>query len=175
MSVDRPQYGEYASPEEQRARAGLPPLESAPAAFAPSPVPPVAGAGGVPARTGGRAGRMITAVLLGIGLVNVLASIPGLLDLPSTLDQTLAMLGTGGTFTNVAEARAWGAVAVLVMLVGYAATLWLAVRRIRRGRSSWWVPLLGFAATMIVVSVCISVPMLADPAFARALLTPPAG
>jgi len=174
MSVDRPQYGEYASPEEQRARAGLPPLESVPAASAPGPVPPAAGAG-VAARTGGRAGRLITAVLLGIGLVNVLTSIPGLLDLPTTLDQTLTVLGTGGAFTNIAQARAWGAVAVLVMLVGYAATLWLAVRRIRRGRSSWWVPLLGFAVTMFVASICISVPMLSDPAFARALLTPPAG
>ena len=30
MSIERPQYGEYASPEEQRARAGLPPLGADP-------------------------------------------------------------------------------------------------------------------------------------------------
>jgi hypothetical protein len=33
----------------------------------------------------------------------------------------------------------------------------------------------GFAVTMIAVSICISVPMFGDPAFTQSLLTPPAG
>ncbi|GAA3928506.1 DUF6264 family protein [Microbacterium soli] len=173
MSVDRPQYGEYASPEEQRARAGLPPLEQGPTASA--QVPPVVTPGRDADRSQGAAGRLITFVLLGFGLVNVLSSIPGLVDLSSALQQSLDLLGLEGTFTNHAGARTWGVAAAVVMLIGYAMTVWLSVRRIRRARSSWWIPLLGFVMTMIAVSICISVPMLGDPAFTKALLTPPAG
>ncbi|HTN56140.1 MAG TPA: DUF6264 family protein [Microbacterium sp.] len=173
MSLERPQYGEYASPEEQRVRAGLPPVEQAPVASAPVPAGPQPAVRTPP--SGARAGRMITAMLLGIGLVNVLTSIPGFLDLSSTLDQTLKMLGLEGSFSNFAAARTWGAVALVVMVVGYAATAWLSVRRIRQARSSWWLPLVGFVVTMLVVSLCISVPMFGDPAFTQGMLTPPAG
>jgi len=172
MSLDRPQYGEYASPEEQRMRAGLPPVEQAPVASA--PVPPRPEVVGAPP-AGRRAGRMITAMLLGIGLVNVLTSIPGFLDLSATFDQTLRMLGLEGSFSDFAAAKTWGAVALVVMVTGYAVTVWLSVRRIRRNRSSWWVPLVGFLVTMLLVSICISVPMFGDPAFMQGMLTPPAG
>lgn len=118
---------------------------------------------------------MVTAVLLGIGLVNVLMSIPGFLDLSATLDQTLTMLGAEGSFSNYAVARTWGVIALIVLFAGYALTLWLSVRRIKRGRSSWWLPLVGFVVTMIAVSICISVPMMGDPAFNQILMTPPAG
>lgn len=176
MSVDRPQFGEYASPEEQRVRAGLPPLEQVPVAQAPalaqdSPAVPRAYA----ARAPQRAGRLITPILLGIGLVNVLTSIPSFMNLASTLDQSLKMLGVEGTFSNFAAARTWGIISVAVLLIGYALTLWLSVRRIRQAKSSWWVPLVGFVATMIVVTICISVPMFGDPAFTQSVMTPPGG
>jgi hypothetical protein len=169
MSVDRPQFGEYATPEEQRVRAGLPPVEQVPVASAPVPQPEAA----PPAAR--RVGRMITTMLLGIGLVNVMYSIPGFLDLSATFDQTLRMLGLEGSFSNFAAAKTWGAVALVVMVAGYAVTVWLSVRRIRRTRTSWWVPLVGFLATMLLVSVCLSVPMFGDPAFLHGMLTPPAG
>ncbi|MDQ0613490.1 hypothetical protein QF046_001131 [Microbacterium sp. W4I4] len=170
MSLDRPQYGEYATPEEQRAQAGLPPLGSDAVASAPVPPQP-----DVAPPAGRRAGRMITVMLLGIGLVNVLTSIPGFLDLSATFDQTLKMLGLEGSFSNFAAAKTWGAVALVVMMAGYAATAWLSVHRIRRNRSSWWVPLVGFLATMLLVSICLSVPMFGDPAFMQGMLAPPAG
>lgn len=177
MSVDRPQYGEYATPEEQRARAGLPPVEQVSTASAPAPAPPLQqpAVGPAAARPRNRAGVMITAVLLGVGLMNVLYSIPEFLDLSSTLEQTLKLLGGDGSFSNFAAAKTWGVIALVVMLAGYGLTLWLALRRIRSGRSSWWVPLVGFVVTMLVVSVCVSVPMLGDPVFTQTLLTPPAG
>ncbi|MFD5224888.1 DUF6264 family protein [Microbacterium sp. NPDC058342] len=173
MSVDRPQYGEYASPEEQRIRAGLPPLgQEVPSTDALGPVAPLPPATRSAAHP---ADRLMTAVLLGFGLVNVLSSIPGLLDLSSTLQETLRLMGLEGEFSNFAAAKAWGVVALVALLGGYAATLWLSVRRIRGGRSSWWVPLVGFVVTMLVVSICVSVPMVGDPAFMQGLATPPAG
>lgn len=173
MSTDRPQYGEYASPEEQRVRAGLPPVEQAPVASAPVPAGSQSGAVGAPPAAA-RTGRMITAVLLVIGLVNVLMSIPGFLDLSATYNQTLKMLGMEGSFSNFAAAKTWGAVALVVMFAGYASTVWLSVRRIRRGKVSWWVPLVGFVVTMFLVSICLSAPMFGDPAFMQGMPTPPA-
>ncbi len=184
MSTDRPQYGEYATPEEQRARAGLPPLGSDAAASVPhdshanpsAHSPALVSAPSAPAaQPANRIGRLITAVLLGMGLVNVLMSVPGFLDLSTTLSASMQMLGVEGERTNFAAARTWGVVSAIVMMVGYAATVWLAFRRIRTGRSAWWIPLVGFVVTMLLVSVCISVPMMGDPAFTQSLLTPPAG
>jgi drug/metabolite transporter (DMT)-like permease len=174
MTLDRPQYGEYASPEEQRARAGLPPVDQMPVASA-VVLPTTPAAGAAAPQIDRRVGRMVTAVLLGVGLVNVLTSIPGFLNLSASLDQSLKMLGYEGSFSDFAAAKTWGVVALVVMMLGYAATVWLSVRRIRRNRSSWWLPLVGFAVTMIAVTICISVPMLGDPAFTQGMLTPPAG
>lgn len=172
MSTDRPQYGEYATPDEQRIRAGLPPLGADPAPPAP-PAPVPAPSAARPATSG--AGRLVTFALLGFGLFNVLSSIPGFLDLPRTLSESMRILGLEGEFTNVAAARNWGVIALIVLMAGYAATVWLSVRRMRAGASSWWVPLVGFVVTMFAVSLCLSVPMFGDPAFTQGMLTPPAG
>ncbi|MFJ4044702.1 DUF6264 family protein [Microbacterium sp. NPDC089987] len=181
MSVDRPQYGEYASPEEQRARAGLPPLSAEPAASASSP--PLAGPaapsrparpalGGAPAQP---VGRLVTLVLLGLGLVNVLSSIPQFVNMAPTLSESMKMLGLEGEFTNYAAARTWGVIAVVILLAGYAVTAWLSFRQLKRSRSAWWIPLVGFVITMSLVSACISVVMFSDPAFVAGMLSAPAG
>lgn len=174
MSIDRPQYGEYASPEEQRARAGLPPLNAEPMASAP-PAAPAPARQSAPAAPPHRIGRLVTFVLLGFGLVNVLSSIPQFVNMSSTLTESMRMLGLEGEFTNYGAARTWGVVAVIVLIAGYAATAWLSFRQLKRNRPAWWIPLVGFVVTMSLVSACISVVMFSDPAFTQGLLTPPAG
>lgn len=180
MSVDRPQYGEYASPEEQRARAGLPPLTADPASSASPPLPEASEPGHVArpaprAAAGHPVGRLVTLVLLGFGLVNVLSSIPQFVNMSSTLSESMKMLGLDGEFTNYAAARTWGVIAVVVLLVGYAVTAWLSLRQMKRGRAAWWIPLVGFVITMSLVSACISVVMFSDPAFTAGLLAASAG
>jgi hypothetical protein len=182
MSADRPQYGEYASPEEQRARAGLPPLNadaaaSAPPASAPTPAPAMPPArADVPSTAPARpVGRLVTFVLLGFGLVNVLSSIPQFVNMAATLSESMELLGLEGEFTNFAAARTWGIIAVIVLLAGYAATAWLSFRQLKRNRAAWWIPLVGFIVTMSLVSACIAVVMFSDPAFTAGLLTPRAG
>lgn len=181
MSVDRPQYGEYASPEEQRARAGLPPLNADPSASASTaaPAPTPAADAGRPAAARPAAprpaGRLVTLVLLGLGLVNVLSSIPQFVNMSSTLTESMKMIGIDGEFTNYAAARTWGVVAVVILLAGYAATAWLSLRQLKRGKPAWWIPLVGFVVTMSLVSACVSIVMFSDPAFTTGLLTPPAG
>ncbi|REJ07708.1 hypothetical protein DY023_03510 [Microbacterium bovistercoris] len=170
MSDDRPQYGEYATPEEQRRAAGLPatPPPAAPAAPAPAPQP-------VPLQTDEApkarpVDRLLTIAMLAYGLVNVLSSIPQFLNMGDSLTQAMKVLGIPGEFTNLGPARTWGVVAVVVMLAGFAATVYVAFRRIRAAKPAWWVPLAGFALTMVVVSLCLMVPIMGDPAFLNASL-----
>ncbi|MFD8767424.1 DUF6264 family protein [Microbacterium oxydans] len=174
MSDQRPQYGELATPEEQRRAAGLPPIDEpviAPAAAA-SPPPAVPGAvassspsGGSPAKRAHPLDRFATIAMLAYGLINVVVTGLSYLDLPSVMNQTMKIIGIEGEFTNFASARTWGTIAAILLAVGWSVTAALSIRRLRRGRVTWWVPIVGAIVTMGVVSVCIAVPMMGDPAF----------
>lgn len=157
MSDQRPQYGEYATPEEQRRLAGLPPAGAA-VEQPPAPAP-------APQARPGLADRIVTLALLGYGLVNVVITAIAYLDLPSVMDESMAVLGIEGEFTNLAQGRLWGGIAAAVLVTGYALTVWLSLRRLRAGRRSWWVPIVGAFLTMCVVTICIMIPMLGDPVF----------
>ncbi len=162
--TDRPQYGEYASPEEQRRLAGLPPVDAvveAPVATKPaqaeaaSPAPP----------TGRPWDRIVTIALLAYGVINVVMTGMSYLNLPDLMNQSMQILGIEGEFTNFAQGRVWGTVAVGVLVVGWVVTALVSMKRLRSGKVTWWVPLVGALATMLVASFCIAVPMVGDPAF----------
>lgn len=164
MTDQRPQYGEYATPDEQRRLAGLPPLDAAPEATAAAPVIEQA----EPTRSITQArpwDRIITIALLAYGLVNVVMTGLSYLDLPTVMNESMRILGVDGAFTNFAQGKLWGTTAAVLLVLGWAITAWLSLRRLRTGKLTWWVPLVGAAATMLIVSICIMVPMLGDPAF----------
>lgn len=164
MTDQRPQYGEYATPDEQRRLAGLPPLDAAPVAAPVIDQPAPA----EPARSVAKArpwDRIITIALLAYGLVNVIMTGLSYLDLPTVMNESMRILGVEGEFTNFAQGRLWGTIAAVLLVVGWVITAWFSLRRLRSGKLTWWVPLVGAAATMLVVSICITVPMLGDPAF----------
>lgn len=173
MTDQRPQYGELATPEEQRAAAGLPPIDHTPPPAGPVG-PPIAPGTSRPqdADTTPRrhpVDRLVTIALLAYGLVNVVVTGLSYLDLASVMNQSMEILGIDGEFTNFAQGRLWGTVAAAVLAIGWALTAMLSLRRLRRGRITWWLPLVGAVVTMFVVSICISVPMLGDPAFVEHL------
>lgn len=168
MTEQRPQYGEYATPDEQRRLAGLPPLDTvieAPqsaSAVVAEPATPE------PARSITKArpwDRIITIALLAYGVVNVFMTGMSYLDLPTVMNQSMDILGIDGEFTNFAQGKAWGTAAAVLLVAGWAVTAWLSLRRLRTGKITWWVPLVGAAATMLIASICIMVPMMGDPAF----------
>lgn len=171
----RPQYGEYATPEEQRARiqhpdatwaldAGQAPAET-PATEThgwpvdTSPAPPVA-----PARN---ADRIVTLALLIVGGFNVALSAVSYFDLANLAGRAMELLGMPGEFTNVASAQLWGPIAAVVLIVGFLITAFFAWRRVRAKRLSWWVPLVGAVVTYALVYVCLAIPLLGDPAFVQ--------
>ena len=165
----RPQFGEYATPEEQRARiqqpdatfaldAGVKAETEAESTGRPSGMP---GAAAVRHPVD----RIVTVALLAYGAINVVFSAFSFFDLAELATQALRILGSSAEFTNDEAARLWGPIAAIVLIVGYLVTLLLSIRRLRSGRITWWVPLAGAAATYIVVYICLAVPLLGDPAF----------
>ncbi|MBS0023548.1 DUF6264 family protein [Microbacterium paraoxydans] len=167
MTDQRPRYGEIATPEEQRLARGLP-LVDEPAP--PAAVPPSAPVAPAPASTAAAprrhpVDRIVTIALLAYGLVNVVVTGLSYLDIGRVMNETMAILGIEGEFTNYAMGRPWGTVAAIVLALGWCITAALSLRRLRRGRLTWWLPVVGAIATVIVVSLCLAVPMMNDPAF----------
>lgn len=157
----RPQFGEYATPEQQRAARGLPEEPVAP----PAPVvPEVSDAASAPVKAN-RFDRFVTFALLVYGLITVFTSGSSYLDVAPLMNQAMGMVGIDGEFTNFAAGRTWGLIAALVLATGWTLTAVLSVRRLRTGKLTWWVPVVGGVATTFLASICLVVPMMGDPAF----------
>ncbi|HWI32528.1 MAG TPA: DUF6264 family protein [Microbacterium sp.] len=177
----RPQYGEYATPEEQRARIQQPDatwaLEQGQAVTeepASSAADPKAGAAAPVARAaapGNVVDRVITIALLGYGLFAVVSSLATLLDFSTFADTWMGMVGIEGEFTNVASGRLWGTVAAVAFVIGWVVTAVLTWRRLRSGRLSFWVPLAGAAVSYVALTALLMIPLLGDPAIIQ-YLTP---
>ena len=159
----RPAYGEYATPEEQRARMGLPdPV----APIAPPAAPPAAA--GIPSAVSPAkppADRIITLILLVVGAVNVIFSAPGLFAAGASFALTYEAAGIPGEFTNTQAADTWGAIAGVVLIASYLLTALVTWRRLQAGKVSWWIPVVGAAVCYAIILACLTVPIAGDPAF----------
>lgn len=171
MTDQRPQYGEIATLEEQRKAAGLPPLDAvAPEVTASSPPTSTAApSASTAARMPRPVDRFITIALLAYGLVNVIMTGLSYLDFSTAMNEVMGVLGIDGEFTNYAQGRLWGTIAAVVLAVGWSATAYLSVRRLRSAKVAWWLPLAGAFVTMLIASICVAVPMMGDPAFVEFL------
>lgn len=167
----RPAYGEYATPEEQRAAIRQPmPEPAAPAPSAPQPASPVPGHAR-PARPTTRAAtpsraadRVVTFALLAYGLITVVGAAPQLWHFTEFAQTALDVAGIDATFTNTAQGDVWGPVGAIVYIVGWLVTAVLSWMSIMRGRVSWWIPLVGAILTSVAVTVCLTIPLFGDPA-----------
>ena len=163
----RPQYGEYATPEQQRAAIQQP--EAAPTVSADPPHPPTAPATTVAARPTRTADRVITLALLIYGLVTVISAVPQLVDFSEFAKTWMTVAGVDGEFTNTAQGALWGGIAATVFAVGWLMTAGFAWWSLARGRLSWWIPLVGAIVTFVIVSVCLVVPLFGDAGLMRGL------
>jgi hypothetical protein len=166
----RPQFGEYATPEQQRAHIREP-VPEPPAPQHPVPPPAAPRMAPVPAqpmagRPPHQVDRLVTIMLLGFGLVNVVLQLPHYFDMGSYAGEFMKLLGIPGTFTVTPAAQAWGIAAAAVYAVGYLATAMLSLRRIRQGKRAWWLPLVGAIVTTLIAGICVWIPLMADPAVA---------
>lgn len=178
----RPQYGEYATPEEQRARIKQPDLTrlletgqdpdaqraAAPAASSPVAVKP-ANAPAAVAR-GRFADRVATIALLVYGLVNVVTSIPSMIDYGSYVSTVLSLLGVDGELADPAAGRPWGIAAALILAIGWLLTAYVSWRSLARGRITWWIPLVAGIVFTFITGVLLMVPIVSDPTLWNAIL-----
>lgn len=172
----RPQYGEYATPEEQRARIQRPEVtEALDAGVAPQPEQseptPAPAAGPRPgALRGPLWDRIITGGLLAYGLVSTVSTIVQLLDFPRYAESAAGVLGVDATYTNLQAGYVWGAAAALVYGIGWLLTALLTWRRLRHGRIAFWIPIAGFVATALIAGVCVTLALVGDPQFMTAIM-----
>lgn len=157
----RPAYGEYATPEEQRARIQHPGPVS-------SPVPPQQlPAGPAPVAPAPRAhlvDRIITVALLAYGAYVVFMTALELSDFTAFANAWMKTMGISGSFTTTPESQVWATVGIILFSLGWIVTALLSWRTMARGRRAWWIPLVGAVISWIVLTVCLTVPLVADPA-----------
>jgi len=180
----RPQYGEYASPEEQRARIQQPapewqqPVTPAAAVVAetaeggipsPQPAPEPQQQAGAPVRTH-MVDRVVTIALLVYGLFNVVTSFPSFLDYGAYAETMFAVMGLDVTLSDPAAGRPFGIAAAVVLAVGWIATALVSLWSLRRGRLTWWIPLVAGIFFTFLTGVLMAIPLMSDPAVVKALL-----
>lgn len=174
----RPQFGEYATPEEQQARiqrpevtesleAGVAPEQAAPAS---SPNPPASTSTAPAAGRGPLVDRVITLMLLVYGLLSVVTTIAQLLDFPTYAEQAAKVLNIDATYSNLTAGFVWGAVAAVIYGVVYLVTAVITWRRLRKGRIAFWVPLVGFAVVTVLGGACIAIALVSDPTYLSTLM-----
>ena len=160
----RPQYGEYASPEEQRARIQRPEVtESLEAGVAPAPEASEASAAAV--TPGPLVDRIVTFGLLTFGFVNVVLGIAQRLDFPAFANGMARSFGVSVSYTASTAGFLWSTVASVILGVGFLITAWLTWRRLRRGRIAFWVPLVGAVVTGLVAAAFVMIAFSSDPAY----------
>jgi hypothetical protein len=192
LSRPRPQYGEYATPEEQRARIRQPDVTAAldtgqspdevasasahrPAAGEPGSSGPGVhsedGAAAAPARaTRGRSiDRIVTIALLAYGFVTMIGAIPAFIDYGTYASNLLETMGVDAELSDPAAGRPWAIAASLVLAFGWMVTAALAAWSMRRGRLSWWIALTGGVVFTFISGILIVVPLLSDPEVLRAM------
>ena len=172
----RPQFGEYATPEEQRARIQAPApwqqeLATPTMTEAPAPGIPSPSQHAEPAQRRSRpVDRIVTFALLAYGLVNVVSAVPAFLDYGAYAETMLTMLGVDVQLSDPADGRAWGIAAVLVLTIGWCATAAVSFWSVRRGRLTWWIPLVAGILFTLAAGALMAVPLLSDPAVWQALV-----
>lgn len=176
----RPQYGEYATPEEQRARIQQPDttrlLETGQdpdvlGGAVPPDSPSIVAKPAAPAMRRGRfIDRVATIALLVYGLVTVVTGIPTMIDYQSYVDMVLELLGIDGQLADPSAGRPWGIAAALVLAIGWLLTAWVSWRSLARERLTWWIPLVAGIVFTFISGVLLMVPIVSDPTLWNAIL-----
>jgi len=183
----RPRYGEYApegwvSPVADAAAAREAELaakaadaravDARPGAAPATQAAPTAGPA-TPAAlsTGRRVDRIATLALIGLAVYNVVGNVVLVPNFAATLLDLLRGNGYDvDTFTSQPALQTAGAVIAVTSLVVFVVMLWLALRRLRAGRLSFFVPLAaGVLVTAVQVVAVFSV-VLGDAAFVQSVM-----
>ncbi len=121
--------------------------------------------------------RFITWGLLGLAAFSVITGLGDYLNLTQTLnaayDQLMAMEPglVLAPYANpgIAKLLGWAVVMSQAVIIGL--TFWWAIRRMRSGKLAFWIPVVGFAVSSVIVLIAMILAFVADPTAWNALLT----
>ena len=183
----RPEYGEYATPEEQAEAMGIPVAELSPAAPTPPPgalatpatLPPPRAEDAVPlpplttvnAKAAPKQRRWdstlsLTLVFFGVYLVG--STFLSLRDLGASMRESAETLGYG-EFTSIALADTLGFWLSIIHPVILIITVGITLIRLRRGKLAFFVPIIGGAVAGVLFFAVVLVLFFSDPALAAYL------
>ncbi|MCU1546648.1 MAG: hypothetical protein JWP30_1748 [Homoserinimonas sp.] len=97
-----------------------------------------------------------------------MTGIPGYLSMADTLQLAYDQMGLG-TYSNASLAASLGVAAVIMQVTLWVLTLAVSVRRLKRGRLAWWIPVVGGAVAVMVLLFIVTVAITGDPTFAASL------
>ncbi|MCS5715282.1 DUF6264 family protein [Herbiconiux sp. CPCC 205716] len=115
----------------------------------------------------------ITIVLLVLGTLSVGSSVATLLDLNSYMTTAGATFGLGGYPANEVT-RITGVTGAVLHVLLIAGTVWLSIRRIKRQKLAFWVPLTAAVVSFVITCVCVGIAFSQAPELLDSLTTPPA-
>jgi hypothetical protein len=172
----KPQYGEYATPQEQAKIIAdslppvspllVPPVLVPPVPVSPVPAPPelTPPAVTVPGRRPRRWDIILTAALLGYATINVIAQLLAKDTLATIATQFFTAQGIGD-YTPTALTTSLGNTLNVITLALFVVTVLVTTWRLRRGRVAFWVPIAGGVVATIVALVFVVILLQSDPAF----------
>jgi hypothetical protein len=155
-----PEYGEYATPEEQAAAIGTVPeamQDITPQAVV-EPAPVVVS-------QGRRWDIIATVALLIFGAYATFSSIPQFANLQGTIEEVYAAYGYTGTYPNPGLANAIGVTLNIVQPIALVLAMFFGARRLRAGKVSFWIPLGAGIVVTIVASALLITAFYSDPSF----------
>lgn len=159
----RPQYGEYA-PEGWSWQPQSEPRADATASAPPPPPPPVPPAPAVAAARTNTVDRMVTVALLVLGAFGAWNSATSLQQLPAAIQTVYTQQGVG-TYSPQEWLPTLALIGTVSMLALYAGVLGWSIARLRAGRITFWVPIVGGVVALLVTIVLTAIVFFTDPAF----------
>jgi hypothetical protein len=134
------------------------------------------GTGVAPVGTGRRVDRVVTFVLLGLAVYNVVSALVLVPRFSTTLLDTLRRGGYDvSSFSGEADLQRAGTTIAIVSVVVFALMIWWTLRRLRVGKVTFFVPLVAGIVVSVVQLVLVFSIFLADPAFVQSILDSGAG
>jgi hypothetical protein len=151
----RPQYGEYATPEQQASAMGkrpIPPLRQFPEVTPPPPNPEHRVVLAAP--IGHPVDRVVTMIMLAFGVYTMFTGGSSYLNFGSVLESSAKQYGFA--YTSTASDATAGYWLFAIQLVLFAVTAVLAILRVRRGHIAFYIPLAGFALFLVAGAIVVS-------------------
>jgi uncharacterized membrane protein YhaH (DUF805 family) len=167
----RPEYGEYATNEEQAAAMGVvyQPVAEPVAELAP-PVP-LATSPATPTTQPRRWDLVTTIALIIFGVYVTVSGFVTYGDLPSSLTQIYAMYDYDAGYAGSSLAGPFGTTINIVQAVLLVLTVYLSSRRLRTAKITFWIPLVAGAISSTTSTVLLMILLFSDAGFVQFMST----